>query len=48
MGWTVWNSIPAEEKDFFSFPKYPNRFHGPPSLLCNGYWGSLLRLSARE
>jgi hypothetical protein len=37
-GWGVRVWIPVGAI-FFSSPCHPDRFWGPPSLSCNGYWG---------
>jgi hypothetical protein len=34
---------PAAAKGFFLYPRCPDRLWGPPSLLSNGYRGSLPR-----
>ena len=39
--------FPPEEKMLFS-PKGPDRLWGPPSLLLNGHWGSLLGVKRSE
>jgi hypothetical protein len=31
---------PGRSKGFFLWPLCPDWLWGPPSLLCNGYWGS--------
>jgi hypothetical protein len=36
-----WYSIPGKRKIFFSSPRRPDRLWGPPSLLSNGYQGSI-------
>jgi hypothetical protein len=37
--------IPNKGKRSFSSPNRPDWIWGPPSLLCNGYWGSSRRYS---
>jgi hypothetical protein len=37
MGWMVWGSMPVRGKIFFSLPKFPDWFWGPPSFLFHVY-----------